>query len=112
MAAGKHHESVSETTFHDRGTTSGYLATRSPRQMRPRAAARARQIVELDAREVKDKAPEDRSWAQLVTRNSVQCLHARNKAIPADRVGQSCGLSVQAESGGAGHGAWEISPAT
>src|SRR5216683_2992557 len=51
--------------------------------------------------EVRDKA-EDRSRAPRVTPDSVQCLHARNQAIPADRIGQSCGLSVQAESGGAG----------
>src|SRR5882724_1966540 len=37
---------------------------------------------------------------------------ARNQTISADGVRKSCGLSVQAESGGAGHGAWEISPAT
>jgi hypothetical protein len=61
---------------------------------------------------VHDRGSKDRSRTQLVARNSVQCLHVRNKAIPADRVGQSCGLSLQAESGGAGHGAWEISPAT
>jgi hypothetical protein len=31
---------------------------------------------------------------------------------PVDRDGQGRGLSFQAESGGAGRGAWEISPAT
>jgi hypothetical protein len=42
----------------------------------------------------------------------VKCLHGRNQTNPAYRAGKSCGLSEQAESGGAGHGAWEISPAT
>src|SRR6266849_1137597 len=43
----------------------------------------------------------------------LKLTHVRSsKNNPADRAGQSRGLSKQAESGGAGHGAWEISPAT
>jgi hypothetical protein len=35
----------------------------------------------------------------------------RTQNNPAYGAGKSCGLSKQAESGGAGRGAWEISPA-
>src|SRR6202043_146860 len=42
----------------------------------------------------------------------LQWPRARCKSIPSHGVRKSRGLSVQAESGGAGHGAWEISPAT
>jgi hypothetical protein len=42
----------------------------------------------------------------------LQSPRARSETIPPDGVRKSCWLSFQAESGGAGHGAWEISPAT
>ncbi len=38
----------------------------------------------------------------------LQCLHVRNEDDPPHRDGQSCGLSFQAESGGAGQGAWKL----
>jgi hypothetical protein len=39
-------------------------------------------------------------------------LHVGDENSSVDGASQSCGLSEQAESGGAGRGAWEISPAT
>ena len=42
----------------------------------------------------------------------VKYQHGRNETGAAYGAGKSCGLSKQAESGGAGRGAWEISPAT
>ena len=38
--------------------------------------------------------------------------HGRSAFFTADGAGEGGGLSVEAESGGAGQGAWEISPAT
>jgi hypothetical protein len=41
----------------------------------------------------------------------LQWANGGQQALSIDGVGESCRLSFQAESSGAGHGAWEISPA-
>ena len=44
--------------------------------------------------------------------SALESSHGRSPSVASHRAGESRWLSVEAESGGAGHGAWEISPAT
>ena len=52
--------------------------------------------------------------SEIQEQASIPCkipTDGRTEDNPAHGAGKSCGLSKQAESGGAGRGAWEISPA-